>query len=339
SALFRLGLAEEAEAFVSWMLHATRLTLPELRVLYDVYGRPPERETLLEHLEGYEGSRPVRIRNAASTQLQLDCYGEVIEAATQLVRRGGHLDGQARHLLRSLGTYVCEHWREPDAGIWESRGPLRHHTYSRVLCWVALDRLLELHALGALPSLPRARLEEERRLLREEVETRCWSEELQSYVEWRDGHTLDACLLLLSWYGYARPDEERQRATWRCIVGRLGTPGRLLYRHERSRDEGEGAFAPCSFWEAEYLARGGGSLAQATESFEWALRYANDVGLFGEEVDVRTGQALGNFPQAFTHVGVINTALALEERARRERGASPEHASWVHASESPEVRG
>ncbi|HEU0052888.1 MAG TPA: glycoside hydrolase family 15 protein, partial [Longimicrobium sp.] len=168
-ALFGLGFREEAESFVGWLLHTTRLTRPALRVLYDVYGRSPPRERDLE-LAGYAASRPVRTGNAARDQLQLDVYGEVVDAAAQLVRRGFQLDRETRRMLSAFGDYVCRHWREPDEGIWEPRSGPRQHTYSKVLCWVALDRLLQLHRSGHLPRARADLLARERAALREAIE-------------------------------------------------------------------------------------------------------------------------------------------------------------------------
>src|SRR5205814_1982947 len=174
-ALFGLGCSEEAEGFVSWLLQATRLTQPELRILYDVYGNRPKPERIIDHFAGYAGSRPVRVGNAAVDQLQLDVYGEVIHAATELVRRKGDLDRETRGMLRAFGEFVCQNWQRPDEGIWEPRSGKAHHTHSRVLCWAALDRLLELHRKGHLPRAPAAKFAENRELIRREVETRAWN--------------------------------------------------------------------------------------------------------------------------------------------------------------------
>lgn len=318
-ALLGLNYSEEAEAFVSWMLHSTRLTRPEVRVLYDVYGRLPKHERELDHLRGYAESRPVRIRNAASTQLQLDTYGEVIDSLALLVRNGGpHLDHETQSMLGDFGRFVCHNWPRPDSGIWEPRDEPRPYTHSRLMCWTALDRILELHELDLLHTLDAERFAMNRAMLGEELRKHAWNEELQSYVDVCGGDRVDASLLLLAWHGFERPDSARMRSTAQLIRERLGCGPGLLYRYERSLVDREGAFGICSFWMAEYLARGGGTLEEAQSWFEAMLRYANELGLFAEEIDPRTGEALGNFPQAFTHVGLIGAALALEERAARE---------------------
>jgi GH15 family glucan-1,4-alpha-glucosidase len=312
--LLDLGYPDEAAAFVGWLLHSTRLTRPRLAVLYDVYGELPKREQELKHLRGHADSRPVRIRNAAANQLQLDTYGEVIDAVSCMCRRGARLDRETQSMLRQFGAYVCEHWQRPDHGIWEPRSAPQHHTHSRVLCWTALDRLLELHEMGALESLPTARCEDTRRLIRQDVEQHSWSSALQTYTQVQGGSTVDASLLLMGWYGFEQPSHSRLRATFRRIRERLEVAPGLLYRYEESRAAGEGAFGICGFWAVEYLARGGGSLDEAETWFARLLRCANDVGILAEEIEPSSGEPLGNVPQAFTHVGLIGAALAIEQR-------------------------
>ncbi len=313
-ALFGLGCREEAEAFVSWLLHATRLTRPELRILYDVYGRIPKHETTLESFDGFAHSRPVRIGNAATDQLQLDVYGEIIDATARFVREGGELDHETERTLAAWGEWLCRHWQQPDEGIWEPRSGRRDHTHSRLLAWAALDRLLQVDDERPVRGLPRAKIDENRALVRREIEERAWCEARGTYVATLDGSDLDATLLLLPWYGFEPASSDRMRRTYACIRRELGA-GDLLYRYRNGESPDEGAFGICSFWAAEYLAMGGGTPAEARALFERLCSYANDVGLFAEEIDPRTGVALGNFPQAFTHVGLINAALTLEEKA------------------------
>ena len=319
-ALLALGCVPEATAFVDWLLHATRLTQPELRILYDVYGNAPSDERILERFAGYQGSKPVRIGNAAIEQRQLDVYGEVIEAVVYFVGAGGALDHETERTLCAFGEYVCRHWHEADEGIWEPRSGQAHNTHSRVLCWTALDRLLQLHAQGHLRRAPAAMFRKNRELIRHEVESRAWNPGLRSYVAQLDGERLDATLLLLPWYGFEEAGSERMRATYARVRDHLGIGNGLLYRYQTEDSRGEGAFGICSFWGAEYLALGGGSAEEARDTFDGVCNYANDVGLFGEEIDPSTGAALGNFPQAFTHVGLINAAISL---ARRLEGTPP----------------
>jgi GH15 family glucan-1,4-alpha-glucosidase len=323
-ALYGAGSIEGAEPFTAWMLHSTRLTRPALRVLYDVFGRPPRRERLVPNLSGHRGAWPVREGNAAAGQEQLDVYGEVLDAVSQAIRRGGlRLDRDTQAMLRGFGEVVCRRWLVPDAGVWEAREAPRLRTHSLALGWVALTRLLELNARGAL-RVPVARFEEERAAIRRLVDARGFDARLGSWVAHLDGHEVDAALLLLGWYGYDDPRSARMRGTWRRIRERLSPAPGLLYRYEPSAAAGEGAFGICSAWAIEHLARGGGSLEEAVSWLERLLSRANDVGLFAEEIDPRTGAALGNFPQAFTHVGVINAVLTVDERVREERlGRAP----------------
>lgn len=319
-ALMALGCAPEAAAFVDWLLHATRLTQPELRVLYDVYGNAPLDETVIGAFDGYQGSRPVRIGNAAAEQRQLDVYGEVIDAVVYFLEADGTLSRDTERTLCAFGDYVCRHWQEPDEGIWEPRSGAAHNTHSRVLCWTALDRLLQLHAQGHLRHAPAAMFRTNRDHIRAEIETRAWNPVLGSYVAQLDGDRLDATLLLLPWYGFEPAGSDRMRATYARVRAALGAGDALLYRYHTEDSPGEGAFGICSFWGAEYLALGGGSAEEARDLFERICGYANDVGLFAEEIDPSTGAALGNFPQAFTHVGLINAAFSL---ARRLAGTHP----------------
>lgn len=319
-ALVGLGYQAEARAFGGWLLHSTRLTRPALRVLYDLFGLRPPPERRLDHLAGYRGSRPVRVGNAAEDQLQLDVYGEVLEAAHLLAQSGARFDGPTSRMLMDFGEFVCHRWPEPDHGIWEPREPPQHRVHSRVLCWVALDRLLLLDAEGALhdriPAALRGRFERNRAMIRAEVEERGWSPRSRSYTAVLGGRAVDASLLLLSWYGFHPADHPRMVATHARIRRDLGAGRGLLYRYAPDPRAPEGAFGICGFWAVEHLARGGGTLDEAQRLFDDLLRAGNDLGLFAEEVDPRDGAALGNFPQAFTHIGLINAALALEARAR-----------------------
>jgi GH15 family glucan-1,4-alpha-glucosidase len=328
-ALFDLGYPEEANAFMAWLLHTTRLTRPELQIVYDVYGGPdlPERE--LAHLEGYAESRPVRIGNAARNQLQLDVYGEVLDAAYHFVRRGGRLDRDTARMLVGFGNTICRRWREPDAGMWESRAALRHHTYSKAMCWVGLDRLLRLHRERHVV-LPAARFEAERSAIREAIESSGYSRRLESYVAAFDGEELDASLLRLPRLGYVEATAPRMVQTADSIETHLASDG-LLYRYRAYADglpPGEGAFGICSFWAATCRALGG-DVDGAAEIFERVLGFANDVGLYAEEIDPATGTALGNFPQAFTHLGLIDAALTLEGCRRARTRPGTERATMV----------
>jgi GH15 family glucan-1,4-alpha-glucosidase len=310
-ALFDLGFSIEGEAFLSWMLHATNITGKHVQVMYDVFGEWRLGERTLDHLEGYCRSAPVRIGNGAADQLQLDIFGEVLDAAWMFVARGGRLDRATRRMLAKIGRTVARRWVEPDEGIWEPRAARQHHTHSKMMCWVALDRLVKLIEAGHVPgeASPFAAV---RDTVRHTIERRGYSERLGSYVSIFDQETIDASLLLLSIMGYADPASARMRGTAERIRERLGANG-LLYRYLDEHDglpPGEGAFGICSFWAVQQRVRAG-ELDVARGEFEHVASFANDLGLFAEEIDPATGAALGNFPQAFTHVGAINAARAI----------------------------
>lgn len=313
-ALLRLGYWDEASDFMEWMLHATWLTQPELRIIYTLYGRSAPAERELNYLNGYRGSRPVRVGNAARKQLQLDVYGEVVDAAAQYVFHGGTLDADMQKTLGSFGKYVVKHWQLPDEGIWEPRDGKAMHTHSRLLCWAALDRLLALSDRGWNLGSSAASFTAARTEIQQQIHSHAWNSSLQSYASVLDGNETDASLLLLSWYGFEKADGPRMQGTHRRIRRQLAANNGLLYRS--LSDKSEGAFTMCSFWEAEFLALGGGTLDAAKKLFEHLLSFQNDLGLYAEEIDPDTGSGLGNFPQAFTHVGVISAALSLEDRAR-----------------------
>lgn len=312
--LVGLDYMDEAEAFLNWLLHATRLTQPELRVLYTVFGAMAPHEKNIQRLSGYLGSRPVRVGNGARHQLQLDVYGEVIDASAQYAQHIRRFDHSSQKALIGMGKYVAEHWDQPDEGIWEPRSGRENNTYSRLLCWTALDRLLALDEKAIISGVPRAEFTRERERIRYQIETRAWNPKLQSYVSTLDGDGLDAGILRIPWYGFEEAGSERMRNTYSAIRKRLGAGDGLLYRYHR--EPPEGAFGICGFWAVEHLALGGGSLEDAHSLFGFLLRYGNGLGLFAEEIDPNSGDALGNFPQAFTHVGLISAALTLEEKER-----------------------
>lgn len=313
NAFVTLGWPGEAQSFLGWLLNATRLSWPRLRVLYDIYGGSNIDERELDHLSGYRGSRPVRIGNEAHDQLQLDVYGAVALAAADYVAAGGRLDSADTKLLGLIARSVSELWREPDAGIWEERGRRRHHTFSKVMCWVALDRLLWL-ADQELLRIDRERCRRERAAIADTIEAQGFNAEIDSYTAVLDGESLDAALLLMPRLGYVDAAAPRMRATFARIDRELGRDG-LVYRSTQFLGpEGprEGAFGICGFWAVDCLVRAG-RLDEARRRFERLARTANDVGLMSEEVAPASGELLGNFPQAFTHAGLLSTAMALAE--------------------------
>lgn len=318
TAFLGLGYRDEAEAFIEWLLHSTHLTQPRLSVMYSVYGLRAQRERELNDWKGYRDSRPVRVGNGARDQLQLDVYGEVISAAAQLDESTKSIDRASAKVLRGLGKYVQKNWMLPDKGIWEPRTPNMHHTHSKLMCWVAMNNLLHLHDSGLLKDLNYDKIKQTRDQIRHEIETRGWNEELQTYTAIYDGKEVDSSLLLIPKFELAPAESPRMQSTYTRIREKLSAGPGLLYRYRDDLSPGEGAFGICCFWAAEFLALGGGSLEEAQEEFRRVLHYANDLGLYGEEIDPATGDILGNFPQGFTHIGLINTALTMVDRQRRE---------------------
>ncbi|MCW8193778.1 glycoside hydrolase family 15 protein [Proteobacteria bacterium 005FR1] len=315
-----LGYHSEADEFIGWLLYTTALSRPKLQVLYDVYGESRIPEHSLESLQGYRDSRPVRIGNAAWRQTQLDVYGMVVMAAADYVRAGGRISRDGRKMLLGFGKLVCQLWRDPDHGLWEARGRKRHHTHSKVTCWAALNSLLALAEERHL-QVPEDGFRGELSAIRDAIEAKGFDRELNSYTDTFDSNEPDASLLLMPRFGYLPPDDPRMLGTIRYILDKLSS-GPLLYRYPPGSDELAGKEAPfgiCSFWAVEALARAG-RVEEATERFEQLLEHANHLGLYSEEISADTGEAIGNFPQAFTHVGLINAALSLA--AASEHGGS-----------------
>jgi GH15 family glucan-1,4-alpha-glucosidase len=310
--LLQLGCAAEATSFFWWFMHATRRTLPRLHVLYRLDGGTHVPERTLP-LAGYRGSRPVRIGNAAADQLQLDAYGEFVDMAYQYVRRGGRLDRDTGRDIARIADFVCAQWPKPDSGIWEVRAAPRHHTQSKAMCWVVLDRAQQLADAGQLPGRRASTWAREAAAIRRFIEERCWSESARSYVWYAGGEGLDASLLLLSIMRYDPPDSVRLAATIDAIRRELGR-GPLLRRYtgDDGIAGGEGAFVCCSFWLAEALAIAG-RRREAEDLMNELIDLANDVGLYAEELDPASGAFLGNFPQGLVHLALISAAMAMHE--------------------------
>lgn len=308
--LLDAGYSKEAAAYLGWLLHTTRRTAPEVGILYDVFGRPVTVERTIPWLSGFHESRPVRIGNAAAGQLQLDCYGEVIEAAADFAARGGELEPASQRLLVGFGEQVCRRWREPDEGIWEPRNGRSHHTHSKLMCWVALNRLLQLHHDGVL-EVPVEMFERERDAILQAIEERAYDPQRNTYVARFGTNDLDAALLLLPHHGLVDYNHERAVGTRECIEREL-CKGPLVARYRRP--DGvlgeEGAFGACCFWLVSALAEQG-EIERARQHLDELLSYGNDVGLFAEEFAWQDGSPLGNFPQGFTHVGAIKAILTI----------------------------
>jgi GH15 family glucan-1,4-alpha-glucosidase len=284
-------------------------------VLYRLNGRTEADEHSLE-FDGYRGSTPVRVGNAAAGQTQHDVYGEVFDAAFHVTRSTGDLDGDHARRLAKIADQMCEIWREPDAGIWEVRSEKSHFTQSKMMCAVALDRACTLAGQGHLKG-DIERWRRERDKIREFVEDRCYSERKRSYTRRADDDELDAALLLGVIAEYDEPGAPRLVGTVDAVRREL-SDGPLVRRYVTEDGVGgeEGAFLACSFWLAEAYARQG-RLDEATELMDELVGLANDVGLYSEEIDPATGEFLGNFPQGLTHLALINAAVAIAEARGR----------------------
>ena len=268
-------------------------------------------------LDGYQGSKPVRVGNGAAGQTQLDVYGDVLQTAWLYACARHELDRDIGGRLADIADLVCTLWREPDSGIWEVRSEAVHFIHSKMMCWVALDRASRLARAGQIPDNNLKLWEHEAGEIRTFIEAHGWSEAKQSYVRSAGSTELDASLLMAVLLGYDDPSSERLRATVRAIRTELGN-GPLLYRYsgEDGLSGSEGFFLACSFWLVDALARLG-QIEEAVETMEALLGRANDVGLYAEEVEPETGAFLGNFPQALVHLALINAAASISEQQRR----------------------
>ena len=307
-ALMRLGIPEQVQESFTCLLRAVRQTAPDLRPFYDLEGNVPERSDTLDHLRGYRDSRPVRYGNAARTQLQLGSWGDLLETAALYVSEGNVLDEETGAMLGACVDRVAVLWPDEDSGMWEL-DEHRHYTVSKIAIWMAFDRALRLAAVGHLPGKHVAQWREQHDRLRSWIEERCWSEELAAYRGWAGEDSLDAGVLRAVRMEY--PERERLDRTVDTIRDRLAAAPGLIYRTSEHVGR-EGAFVACSFWLVEALARLG-RVDEARETMEQILPYANDLGLFSEEIDPQSGELLGNFPQGLSHLALVNAAGAIED--------------------------
>jgi GH15 family glucan-1,4-alpha-glucosidase len=315
-ALVRLGFVDETEAFIDWL--KGRLSddaqRGPLQVMYGIDGRQKLDEVTLDHLSGYEDSRPVRIGNAAYQQLQLDIYGDMMDAIYLANKYGDPISYVGWQGVQRMLDWLEKNWQRPDEGIWEVRGGPREFLHSRVMCWVAFDRALRLAQKRSL-SGPLDIWQLARDEIRNDIFTNFWSDHLQSFVQAKGTEELDASALLMPLVRFISPVDPMWLSTMRAIEGRL-IEDTLVRRYEVERTHvdglpgGEGSFTACSFWYVECLARAG-ELEKAQLLFEKLLGYANHLGLYSEEIGAN-GQHLGNFPQAFTHLALISAASYLD---------------------------
>lgn len=312
NALWVAGCPDEVERFFDFFVNAAggQVGSAPLQILYGIAGERQLPESTLDHLDGYRDSRPVRVGNEAWRQEQLDVYGEMLDAAHLFADNIGAFDQAQARFLAGLCDLAAERWRRTDHGLWEDRGEPREHVYSKLMCWVALDRGIDLARNLGVDDETERRWDTERAAIRSEILERGWSDQEGAFVQTLDGATLDASALMLPIVGFLPGDDPRVLATIDAIDERLTDDDGLVFRNRDDDTEGEGTFLLATFWmaHAEALA---GRAAAARHRFELAARHANDVGLLAEEVDPATGELLGNFPQAFSHVGLINAARAI----------------------------
>jgi GH15 family glucan-1,4-alpha-glucosidase len=321
-ALIDGGYDDEAQAWRTWLLRAAAGRPDDLQIMYGVGGERRLTELELDWLAGYERSSPVRIGNAACEQLQLDVYGEIVDALYQARAHGLHEDPKAWSLQRVLLRHLEACWKHPDEGIWEIRGERRHFVHSKVMAWMAFDRAVrsvEDHELQG----PVDRWRSARDAIHAEVCERGFDPRLGSFTQFYGSDSVDAALLLIPLVGFLPASDERVRGTIDRVQRDLSHDGLLLrYRTEENVDglpPGEGVFLPCSFWLVDCLELLGRQ-DEAAELFERLAALANDLGLLAEEYDPASGRMLGNFPQAFTHLALVNSAMNIA----RER-PSPMH--------------
>ncbi|HLM33896.1 MAG TPA: glycoside hydrolase family 15 protein [Gaiellaceae bacterium] len=316
-ALLEAGFTQEAGAWRDWLLRAIAGDPADLQIMYGVAGERRLTEFEVAWLPGYRDSKPVRIGNAASDQKQLDVYGEVMDALYHAEELGLEAESRAWAIQKKLLDRLESEWREPDNGIWEVRGPRRHFTHSKVMAWLAADRAaraVHSHADGSVNRWRRLRQE-----IHDEVMRQGFDPELNSFVQFYGAKKLDASLLLMPLVGFLPPSDERVRGTAEAIERDLCENGFVMrYRHDEETAHvdglppGEGAFLPCTFWLADNLNLIGRH-DDAVELFERLLALRNDVGLISEEYDSENELLVGNFPQAFTHVELVNTAMNLSQ--------------------------
>jgi GH15 family glucan-1,4-alpha-glucosidase len=320
-ALWVAACPDEAGAFFRYIATSSASQVRsggDMQIMFGVGGEHDLTERELPHLTGWRDSRPVRVGNGASDQRQLDVYGELLNAAARLPDEVERCDPPTKRFLADLADVAAARWTEPDQGIWEVRGPPQHFVYSKLMCWVALDRAIALaDRLGVPDRVDRWKpIREE---IADTISSRSWCDSAQSFTQAFDSDQLDASALMLPIVGFVDPRDPRVLATLDAVEERLTDDRGLVYRYRT--DDGlageEGTFLLCTFWLAQARALAG-QVDSATAVFERAIAFVNDVGLLAEEVDGATGEQLGNFPQAFSHIGLIDAAWAISQATDRD---------------------
>lgn len=315
-ALVSVGHHDEALDFFEWVESIDLASAPRVQIMYGIRGETELPERTLDHLDGYRGSRPVRVGNAESAQTQLDIFGEVLDAAYYCYRTMKSPAPHAWPVLQLLADRAARRWQEPDHGIWEIRGAPQHFLHSKLLCWVAMDRAIRLAEETSMPGDVR-RWRGVRDEIREAILTRGYNQDVGAFTQAFDSTALDASALLIPLVGFLPASDARVQATVRVIQQRLTRSG-LVYRYlsDDGLPGGEATFAICTFWLIDNLALAG-RVREARKLFEHVTSYANDVGLFAEEIEPLTRELLGNFPQGFTHLALIRSAVLIAEAEQR----------------------
>jgi GH15 family glucan-1,4-alpha-glucosidase len=313
TAFLAAGKDREARVFLGWLLHASRLARPRLPALFTLHGQPGPAERELHGWPGYADSRPVRVGNGAADQHQLDGYGWVLDATWLLTAAGHRLDGETWRTMRGFADHIAATWEQPDAGIWERRDEPRHHVHSKLMAWLALDCAARIaQRRGGRAAARSVVWRAARKRIAADVRANGFDDDLGAYTAAYGSADLDAAVLLLPILGFEPPDSPRVVGTVDAIRDRLGAGGPLVYRYVG--DDGlpgrEGAFLPCSFWLVQALAAIG-RRAEAGAMFDELVALGGPLGLYAEEMDPRTGEHLGNFPQALTHAALLQAAAAL----------------------------
>ena len=315
-ALSIIGYTEEGKDFKDWLEWGTSGQAKDLQVMYGLGGERRLTEFEIPELDGYQRSRPVRIGNGAYSQFQLDIYGEIMDSAHIFRKFGGAVDSGYWEYLRKVVNFVIDHWNEPDEGIWETRGGRQHFVFSKVMCWVAMDRAIRAATDLDLPGDIET-WKEVRENIRAEVLDKGYSQEKRAFVQSYGSRNLDASSLMIPLVGFLPATDPKMKSTINAIQAELTSPKGFVYRY-KNFDDGvggtEGSFIICTFWLADNMIQLG-EVDAARKLFDSAMTCANDLGLLSEEFDTETGEMLGNFPQAFSHLAMINTAVHLQESA------------------------
>lgn len=328
-ALYKLGYVSEARKNLEWFMQicTDNIDPKKIAVMYGMHGETDLREKKLKHLSGYRNSKPVRIGNGAAKQNQHDIYGELVNVFYETSRFGIDISERDWKLLIKLVNHVCNIWNTKDAGIWEVRSSPKHFVHSKLMCWVALDRAITI-ADKQKKDCPRKKWEQIREQIKDEIIKKGFNDKLNSFVQSYGSDIIDATSLLIPIYGFLPFNDPRVQGTLNAVLQKLTTKKGLVYRHEHRVDDGlkgkMGPFLLCSFWLVDVLAYSGRH-DEAKRILLQVLDYASPTGLLSEMVDPKTGDLLGNYPQAYSHIGLINSTLFIEKARRKELGPLTEN--------------